>query len=341
MGNRLGFAIIGPGIIAANHQHAIRACADLGAELVCMAHYNPDRFPAIEAQFGVPCVTLKDALADPRVDAVAIGTPSGQHAAQTIAAAQAGKHVLVEKPIATTLPDADAMIAACEQAGVKLGVMFQSRTRPFLQQIKAAVDGGDLGALTLGMVVIPYRRDAAYYNLADWRGTWAQDGGGVLTNQGIHEVDLLVWLMGDPVDVQAHAGTLVHAIEVEDTLTASLRFAGSALGTITAATTAGPGFPRRVEVYGTNGGIQLEGDTVTRWTLVDETRQTVTPPAADGAVAAGGSSDPMGIGRASHVALFRDFVQAVYADRPPLIDGQEGRRSLAVVQAVYTAAGLR
>jgi len=335
-----GFAILGTGVAADLHRRAIAANRELGARLVAVGHYDPARFAAIGAKFGVPCVNQEELLADPAVDVVCICTPSGQHADQTIAAARAGKHVLVEKPMALCLSDADAMIAACDRAGVKLGVVVQRRAEPLFQRIHSAIQAGDLGDLTLGVVTVPYCRSQAYYDQADWRGTWAMDGGGVLMNQGIHLVDLLVWYMGDPVSVQAFAGTLQRGIEVEDTLAATLRFANGALTTVTATTTAAPGFPHRIEIYGTRGAIQVEGESLVRWTLADADKATTAPPQAGMAANAGAGGDPRAISMAGHVALFRDFIHALREDRAPQVDGGEGRRSLAAVLAIYQAAGL-
>jgi UDP-N-acetyl-2-amino-2-deoxyglucuronate dehydrogenase len=334
---KVGFAILGAGMIAEYHAQAIAANAQNGARLVAVGHYDPQRFAEIELRFGVPCRSEDELLSDPQVDVLCICTPSGQHAGQTIAAARSGKHVLVEKPIATRLEDADAMIAVCQENHVTLGVAFQSRTKPVFQRIQAAIQGGELGELTLGLVNLPYYRAQSYYEQADWRGTWALDGGGVLMNQGIHQVDLLAWYMGDPIAVSAHALTLHRQIEVEDTLCASLRFANGALAGINATTTAAPGFPPRLEIYGTRGGVQMEGDIVMRWWSQDghgETESTSAQPSS-----AGAGADPRGISVAGHIALVSDFTEALRDERPPLVDGVEGRRSLAIVESIYQAAG--
>ncbi len=346
--NPIGFAILGPGSVADYHHQAITANVDLGAQLVAVGHYNPDRFAEIGTRFGVPCLNQATLLARPDVDVVCICTPSGQHAAQTIAAAEAGKHVLVEKPMALSLAEAEAMIEACRRTEVELGVVLQRRAEPIFKRIHSAIQAGDLGDLTLGLVTLPYYRSQAYYDQADWRGTWALDGGGVLMNQGIHLVDLLIWYMGDPVQVQAQAGTLQRAIEVEDTLVATLRLANGALATITATTTAAPGFPHRLEINGTAGCIQVEGETVRRWERVEPAKATVEPPEIGGSVAgaspcpvrAGAGGDPRGIKPTGHIAIFRDFIQALRDNRPPQIDGAEGQRSLATVLAIYQAAGI-
>jgi UDP-N-acetyl-2-amino-2-deoxyglucuronate dehydrogenase len=336
----VGFGIFGAGMVADYHRQAIAANADLGAQLLAIGHYNPARFDEISARFGVPCMRPDDLLTHPGVDVVCICTPSGGHASQAIAAARAGKHVLVEKPMALSLADADAMITACEQAGVKLGVVLQRRAEPLFRRIHDAIAAGDLGKLTLGVVTIPYYRPQAYFDQAAWRGTWSLDGGGVLMNQGIHLVDLLVWYMGDPVQVLASAGTLHRDIEVEDTLAAALHFANGAVATITATTTAAPGFPHRVEVYGTKGGIQVEGESTGRWELVEPAQATVEPLETVTSTAAGAGGDPRGIAPTGHIAIFRDFVGALRENRAPLVDGTEGRRSLATVLAIYQAAGL-
>lgn len=324
-------------MIAEYHAQAIAANRENGARLVAIGHYDPQRFTEIERRFDVPCQTESELLSNPHVDVICICTPSGQHAQQTIAAAQAGKHVLVEKPMATRLEDADAMIAACHQNQVTVGVVFPSRTKPVFRRIHAAIQSGKLGELTLGLVNLPYYRAQAYYDQAAWRGTWALDGGGVLMNQGIHQVDLLGWFMGDPVSVQANALTLQREIEVEDTLFASLHFANGALAAINATVTAAPGFPPRMEIYGTRGGVQVEGDTVMRWWSEDGPREEDTDAVQPSAAGAG--ADPRGISTAGHIAIVNDFIQALHEKRLPLVDGVEGRRSLAIVISIYQAAG--
>ncbi len=329
----LGFAIIGAGMVARYHATAIERTP--GARLVAVCRPASTRADETAAQFGVPCLTDHTALlARDDVDAVCICTPSGLHAEQTIAAARAGKHVLVEKPIALTLADADAMIAACAQSGVRLAVALQRRTEPEFQRLQAAIVAGELGQIVLGSISMPYLRAQSYYDSADWRGTWALDGGGALMNQGIHLVDLLLWLIGDAAEVRATAATLTHAIEVEDCVTATLRFVNGALGSITATTAAAPGFPHRVEIYGDRGGVQIEGEQIVRWEAIGqepriENRETV---------AAGAGASPTGIGAIGHTRLLEDFVAAIREGRDPLAPGYEGRRSLALVLAVYQAA---
>ena len=334
--SELGFAILGAGMVAEYHLNAIRECAGLGARLVGVGHYNSASYGEISQRFGVPARPYDELLADPAVAAVCICTPSGQHARQAIAAASSGKHVLVEKPMALSLADADAMIAACRANGVQLGVCLQRRAEPLFRRVHDAIHGGDLGEITLGVVTMPYFRDEPYYAQADWRGTWEMDGGGVLMNQGIHIIDLLLWFLGDPVDVHAFADSRHRSVEIEDTAGAVLRFANGAVATITATVATDPGFPHRLEVYGTNGGIQIEGESVLRWGLADESRATVEPwPVATEQVDPGMAGDPRGISTSGHIAILKDFIAGIRRGEDPVIDGAEGRRSLAAILAVY------
>src|SRR6266508_3310365 len=327
-------------MVARYHAQAIAAAS--GARLVATSRSDPAKAADAVTEFGVPCETdYAKLLARRDVDAVCICTPSGAHAAQTIAAARAGKHVLIEKPMALTTSDADAMIAACAAADVRLGVALQRRTEPAYRAVRGAIETGSLGELVLGLALIPYHRTQAYYDSAPWRGTWAEDGGGALMNQGIHIADLLLWFMGDVEEVQARTATVAHAIEVEDDLTASLRFKSGALGSILATTAAAPGFPHRVEVYGDAGGVQIEGEQIVRWegSNPERLRQYLAQPGAP--AAAGAGANPTGIGAAGHTRLLADFVAALRTGQAPLVSGAEARRSLALVLAIYAAAGRR
>ncbi|MCX5883161.1 MAG: Gfo/Idh/MocA family oxidoreductase [Deltaproteobacteria bacterium] len=194
--------------------------------------------------------------------------------------------------------------------------------------------------MTSGLVTIPYHRSQSYFDSQAWRGTWAWDGGGVLMNQGIHLVDLLVWYMGDPVEIKAFGATLRKRIEVEDTVAAALRFPGGAMAPITATTVAPPGFPHRLEIYGTKGGIQVEGEAVTRWSLVDSATGVVEPTEVQVMSGAGAGGDPKAIPISGHVGLISNFMDALRGNGPLFIDAKEGRRSLAAVLGVYIAAEL-
>lgn len=332
----VNFAIIGTGMIGRFHRDAIAATQGARLAAVCRGRADAALQASAAAEYGVPCEPALEALlARTDVDAVCICTPSGQHATQAIAAMQAGKHVLVEKPMALSVADAEAMIATAAAHGVRLGVALQRRADPTFQRVRAAIARGDLGNLVLGKISVPYLRTQAYYNSADWRGTWALDGGGVLMNQGIHLLDLLVWFMGDVVAAQTQFATLGHDIEVEDCLAANLRFVNGALGSLVATTCAAPGFPHRVEVYGTRGGVQIEGEQVVRWD------GDLAPPdgvTSSGAASAGAGASPGGIGSVGHQRLIADFVAAIHQQREPLVSGDEGLRSLRAALMIYAAA---
>ncbi|NOK59416.1 MAG: Gfo/Idh/MocA family oxidoreductase [Chloroflexi bacterium AL-W] len=331
----LSFAIVGTGMVARYHAEAIAQTP--GAKLIAVCRSDAAGAQQAAEQFGVPCETNYEALlARPDVDVVCICTPSGMHAAQTIQAAQAGKHVLVEKPMALTLADADAMIRACYDANVQLGVVLQRRTDPTFSMVRASITAHELGEMVLGSVNVPYVRPQTYYDSAAWRGTWALDGGGALMNQGIHLVDLLLWYMGDVAEVHANFTTRARNIEVEDCVTATLRFASGALGSMVATTAAEPGFPHRVEVYGTAGGVQIEGETVVRWNGGGSHRAATTTMSGSADAGAGGS--PTGISAVGHTNIVMDFVDAIGSGCAPLVPGAEGRRSLALVLAIYEAA---
>ncbi|ABU58285.1 Gfo/Idh/MocA family protein [Roseiflexus castenholzii] len=334
------FGIIGAGVAGRYHAQAIVQTP--GARLVAVCAGRPERAAALAEAFGASVEPNAEALlARNDIDAVCICTPSGQHAAQGIAAAHAGKHVLVEKPIAITLADADALIDACRAAGVHLGVALQRRTDPEFRAARDAIAAGALGRMVLGAITIPYLRTQAYYDSADWRGTWALDGGGALMNQGIHLLDLLLWLMDDDVvEVQAYTTTLARAIEVEDCVSAALRFAGGALGSIAATTAVAPGFPHRVEVYGTHGGLQIEGEAIVRWETADESTVSAPRIATGGAgrQEAGAGALPTGISALGHTRILHDFVAAIRDRRAPLVTGEEARRALSVALAVYESA---
>jgi UDP-N-acetyl-2-amino-2-deoxyglucuronate dehydrogenase len=333
----IGFAIVGAGMIAQYHANAIAETP--GARLVAICRADAVRAAETETLFGVPCEpTYAALLARHDVEAVCICTPSGLHAEHTVAAALAGKHVLVEKPMALTLTEADSMIEVCREEHVLLGVALQRRTNPSFAAAQAAVAGGALGQLVLGCVAVPYLRTQDYYRSAAWRGTWRLDGGGALMNQGIHLLDLLLWYMGDVTEVEAQMTTLVHAIEVEDCVTATVRFTNGALGSVAATTAAAPGYPHRVEVYGEQGGLLIAGEEIVRWesTSMPHILMVTATPAS--MVASGAGSSSRGIRGDGHQRLIADFVDALRKKQQPIVPGTEGRRSLALALAMYKAA---
>ena len=331
--DNIRFGLIGVGNITPLHAMAIRGTP--GAELVATATRSEARGRAFATEHGADwCADYRDLLARPDVDAVGICTPPDLHAPMAIDAARAGKHVMCEKPMARSTEECDAMIRACRQAGVQLGVIFQGRFEPLARQLKSWLEAGKLGRLLWASTATPWYRPESYYLSGAWRGKLVHEGGGVLINQAIHAIDLMLWLGGKPARVTARARTLNHQIEVEDVAAAILEYDDGRLGLIQATTNAYPGYPEKLEFHGTNGSaIYHKGQGRLEWHLIE--------PCEDGDEAAGASSGaarPMDISAAGHTAQYQDFAAAIREDRPPMVDGREGRRSLEVVQAIYRSA---
>ena len=336
----LGIGIIGCGMIA--HFHA-KALAEIrGVKLV--ACFNRGRERAEEFAKAYDCTvydTVGGLLADPNVDVVSICTPSGAHMEPAVAAANAGKHVIIEKPLDITLKRCDAIINACEKNQVVLSTIFPSRFHPSSQLLKKAIDAGRFGTLSLGDAYVKWFRTQEYYDSGAWRGTWELDGGGALMNQAIHSVDLLIWLMGPVQSLTAHTATLAHErIEVEDVATASLRFENGALGVIEATTAAFPGMLKKIEVHGSRGSAVIEEEDIKTWEFAKMTAKDKKIAAEFESVtkSGGGAADPSAIGHAAHAHQFRDFISAIKNGAKPAIDGEEGRRSVEIILAIYKAA---
>lgn len=334
-----GFGIIGCGMIATFHARAIQ---EAGGELIACFDRVPAAADRLAAEFGCQAYhDMDDFLKDRRVEIVTIGTPSGAHADPAIAAAEAGKHVIVEKPLEVTVERCNRIITACEKAGVVLSTVFPSRFHQSSIQLKKAVEAGRFGRLTLGDSIVKWFRSQEYYDSGNWRGTWALDGGGALMNQAIHSVDLLLWLMGPVVEVGAMTGLVAHErIEVEDVALANLRFANGAFGTLEATTAAWPGYLKRIELHGSTGSAVIEEEDIAKWDFARPEpedaaiRESMTRRLSGG----GGAADPAAIGHHAHAKQFADVMDAIATGRRPAIDGREGRRSVQVICAVYESA---
>ena len=333
----LGIAIIGTGTVADRHADAIAKLQ--GAVLTAVYDANLQRGREFASARGVAAAeTLEALLARSDVDIVTIATPSGTHAAVAIPAARAGKHIICEKPLETTIEKADQIIAACAEAAVHLTAVFQARFGDTVRVIREAIDQGRFGRLILASAQVRWYRSQEYYGSSSWRGTWAMDGGGALMNQSIHIVDLLLYLAGDVQQVSAFAATLTHpGLEVEDTLAASLRFASGALGVIEASTSCAPGFPRKLEISGENGSAVLEDDRIVRWRFTEELPHDsrIRDSASRSEGLAGAAGDPRAAGCEGHRRQFQDMVDALRQGRSPRIPGTEGRRALQLISAIY------
>jgi predicted dehydrogenase len=279
-------------------------------------------------------------LSDADLDAVSICTPSGLHSEMTVAAAQAGVHVLCEKPMAITVPQMDAMMRAAEEAGTKLEIIFQRRTYPTTQIVREAVQSGALGQLTLADAYLKYYRSPAYYVSADWRATWALDGGGALMNQGVHGIDVLVWIMGDVESVYAKAQAKVRAIEVEDTAVALVTFRNGAYGVIEGTTSSNPGEPTTFHFHGEKGTIVLNDKGIQKWAVAKDKSVVAEndPEKCVGRSALSATSDPTSIGRAGHQAQVDDLCMAIAEDREPMITAASARKSVELILAIYASA---
>jgi len=336
----VGFGIVGCGMIANFHAQAIAHLR--GAKLVgCYSSTfaSAERF-AGEQQCQA-YETLDEMLANPEIDIVTICTPSGAHLDPAVAAAKAGKHVVVEKPLEITLKRCDKIIDACRKNGVKLCTVMPSRFGAANQALKKAIDDGRFGNLTLGDTFVKWWRPQSYYDSGGWRGTWALDGGGAYMNQAIHNVDLLQWFMGDVESVVAMTGTLAHErIEVEDTGVAALRFANGAIGTMTATTSAWPGFLKKTEIHGDAGSAIVEQDSILHWEFAKKSPRDKSVLSKFGPKTGntGGASDPKAISFQGHLDQFKDFVKAIQTDSQPLVNGEEGRKSVEIILAIYKSS---
>ena len=327
-------------MIAEFHAKALAEIA--GAKLVAAYNRSPAKGRDFAAKHGIAFAETPAALlANPDVDIVCLCTPSGDHLAPALACAQAGKHVVVEKPLEVTLARCDELAAACAQAGVTVAGILPRRFGAGAVALKAALEAGRFGKLTLAGALIPWWRTQAYYDSAAWRGTFALDGGGAVMNQGIHTIDLLLWFLGEPKRVSATAGLVAHAgIEVEDVAAGWVEFADGCRATLASSTAcwSGTGFPAEIRIHGTTGAAVLRDDKLTAFEFAQPlpADASVLAPAAEGGGA--GANDPKAIGHAWHRANLEDAVAAIRAGRRPAVDGAEGRKAVELILALYQSA---
>jgi UDP-N-acetyl-2-amino-2-deoxyglucuronate dehydrogenase len=326
--------LVGGGNITETHARATRAIP--GVEIAAICGTNTQNVARLCREYGgKPFEKFEVFLAHRPMALVILGSPSGLHASQGIAAAKRGLHVLTEKPIDISTARADALIDATQKAGVKLGVLFQDRMKPDIRRLKKWVDEGVLGQPLFVDARVKWYRPPEYYSNSKWRGTLALDGGGALVNQGVHTVDLLLWLLGNVVQVQARTANLLHKIEAEDTAIALLEFASGAYGVLHATTAAYPGYPRQVEISGSEGTVILEHDRIIAANLRKAPPDFANDSTGDTNQSASSAAVTDFRG---HQAVLEDFLEAVQHNRQPACDGAEGRRSIALVEAIYRAA---
>ena len=342
MAQDLGICIVGCGMIARFH---IKALAEIpGTRVTALVDNVPGAPQKLAEETKVPASChgdLNEALKKKDVDVVIISTPSGAHMDSAVAAANAGKHVVVEKPLEITPDRCDTIIDACDKNKTKLCTIFPSRFADSNATLKAAVEAGRFGRLTLGETTCKWWRTQEYYDKGGWRGTWKLDGGGALMNQAVHNVDLLLWLMGPVTHITGVTATLAHErIEVEDTAVACLRFKNGALGVIQATTSVHPGYPKTIAIHGDRGSAVIEQDDVLRWDFAQPSPEDeqIKQRFAQKVGASGGASDPSAISHRGHMLQLSDFVDAIRSNRTPKVDGREGRKAVAAICAIYEAA---
>lgn len=328
----LKFVLIGCGRIAGRHSELLGSGAIAGACLAGVCDIVEERAARIGNKFSVPHFTDMHAMMRAvDADVAVVLTESGRHAKHVTELANYRKHIVVEKPMALTLRDADGMIQACDRAGVRLFVVKQNRFNVPVVKLREALDAGRFGRLVMGTVRVRWCRDQAYYDQDSWRGTWALDGG-VLTNQASHHVDLLEWIMGDVDTVYAIASTQLVKIEAENTAVVALRFSNGALGVIEATTATRPkDLEGSISVLGEGGSVEIGGFAVNQlkvWAFVH-------PEPGDETIMERFSVNPPNVYGFGHQAYYDHVVNCIRRGAPALVDGLQGRRSLELINAIY------
>jgi predicted dehydrogenase len=340
-------ALVGCGKVGHTHAASLRSLDE--AEFVAVCDTSSERAEAFAARYGTrPFTDVAAMLREVRPKAVLIATPHPLHAGPAVLAAQAGAHILVEKPLAANLADCDAMIDACRRAGVLLGVISQRRLYEPVRRMKAAIDAGKIGRPALGVFVMYSWRDPAYYASDPWRGKWDTEGGGVLVNQSPHQLDLLQWLMGPIAEVSGYWANVNHpTVEVDDTAVAVLRFQNGGLGSIITSVAQRPGIYTKVHIHGTSGAsVGVETDRGA--TFVAGVSKVAEPalndvwtiPGEEHLVAAFQAEDRARFAQIDatthyHRLQIQDFLHAVHEGRPPLVTGEEGRVVVEMFTAIY------
>ncbi|HIE43867.1 MAG TPA: Gfo/Idh/MocA family oxidoreductase [Candidatus Omnitrophica bacterium] len=344
MKERLGFAVIGCGVISSWHADAIRAIDE--AELRAVCDVAEEKARQMGEKYGVDWYTdYNELFRRPDIHVVNICVPSGLRSEVVVPAAQAGKHIIAEKPLEVTLEKADKITRTARENRVKLAVIFQSRFSDDATLLRKALQEGRFGRLVYGEASLKWYRTQAYYDSGDWRGTWKLDGGGALMNQAIHAVDFLQWMMGEVDSLFAYTGLLAHErIEVEDTAVASLKFKNGALGSIIAMTSAYPGYAKRIEIYGTDGASVLEDDHITVWNFKEEReedkriKEEILKREVAKSEAMGASSPTAGLSYEPHRRQIVDMIRAIREDTEPLVNGEEGRKSMEIILGIYESS---
>ena len=340
---RFGFGIVGCGMIADFHARAIEAMK--GGYLACV--YSRSKSNADRVAKAFNCASYQDYeafLSHPGLDIVTIATPSGAHLEPCVQAADAGKHIICEKPLEVTLERVDRMIRVCKKNKVMLAGIFPRRFSEATAVFKKTVDSGRLGKITLADAYVKWFRTQEYYDSGDWRGTWLLDGGGALMNQSIHTIDLLYYLAGDVNSVCAYADRTIHKrIETEDNAVAIVKFKSGALGVIEGSTScfSPTGHPAEVHLCGSEGSIFMRDESFTVWDFKKKRasdKKIKLKFQAELGEAGAGAADPSAIDFSGHLKNFEDAVRSLKSGKKPLIDGPEARKSIEIILAIYRSA---
>lgn len=343
------FALVGCGVIAKTQIKALQALSP-EVEIISLCDSVRERAETLAAEFALQVASFEELCADPGIDAVTFCTPSGMHAELAIRALEAGKHVIVEKPMDVSLEACQRLKAAAERTGKLCSVISQHRFDASSKMVRAALEAGKLGQLIFTEARIPWFRTQEYYDSEDWRGTWAIDGGGALTNQGIHTVDLMLWMAGPVKRVFARMATVAHErVEVEDLITVQIEFSSGMMGTLLASTALYPGYPITLGVFGTQGSALIEGDELKSLAIQGE--ESISGNGANAhaiQVASGGTrsatasaetpSDAAWKWGDAHREQFRDFAHCIRTGNRPVVTAQDGLNAVRFIKACYQSA---
>lgn len=327
---RIGF--IGCGMIAYKHATALERIRKVELVAACSKTYDSTLKFCEKNPKCKPFKSYKEML-ESDIDLVTICTPSGNHYVQAKMALEAGKHVVVEKPMCLKVSEADKLIKLAERKGLCLSAISQSRFSDSARAIKKAIDKGAFGKMVSAQLTMRYWRGEDYYNSAAWRGTFKYDGGGVLMNQGIHGIDLLCYLMGKPKSVTGYAKTLLRNIEVEDTSCAAIEFENGAIGVIDATVCSKPSMTKKFIISGEKGTVILENDVITLWDIPCKNTVNVTQT-----LGGSSASDPKAVTDEYHYREYTDIINHITKGTDLTIDGYEGRMPLSVILGIYKSS---
>jgi UDP-N-acetyl-2-amino-2-deoxyglucuronate dehydrogenase len=339
----VGYAVVGLGVGKSHVRSAVKA---KGCKFVAICDLDESVLNSVGNEFNIApedrYTSYELLLKRPDIDVVSVCTPSGMHRDDAIKALEAGKHVLVEKPLEIQLDKINDILAAAEKAGKYVGCVFQNRLSPGNKKIKETIDSGRLGKLiTANFHVKWYRTDEYYATNGGWRGTWEMDGGGAVMNQSVHTIDLMQWMMGSVKSVFAKAGAYNHNIETEDTAVAVIQFDNGAIGTFIGTTCAYPGLEILLQVHGTTGTVYANNSNIETYKLADDEERTEEAQVLSEfgkQEKKSGGADPAAISTTGHAGQIQDMIFAVQENRPPMIQGKEGYAAVEIILAIYESA---